>query len=113
MRGTPGALGELLTEHGRALLADPAGPLAAALRTTDAVCTDWTPRAPLRLYMATGDEQAVTANTEHCRAALRGKGVDAPVVDLGAVDHHGSRHLGSNIAATSEIVRWFGELRRS
>ncbi|MER6841909.1 lipase [Streptomyces platensis] len=112
MRGTPDTLDQLLTEHGRELLAHPTGPLAAALRTTGAVCTDWTPGAPIRLYMATGDEQAVTANTEHCRQALHKNGVDAPVVDLGAVEYHGSRHLGSNVAATSAIVRWFGELRQ-
>ncbi|MET8022337.1 lipase [Streptomyces decoyicus] len=112
MRGLPGTLGELLTEHGRELLAHPTGPLAAALRTTDAVCTDWAPRAPVRLYKATGDEQAVTTNTEHCQDALLRNGVDAPVIDLGALDYHGSRHLGSNVAATSAIVRWFGDLRR-
>ncbi|MFD0167059.1 lipase [Streptomyces decoyicus] len=112
MRGTPGTLDELLTEHGRELLAHPTEPLAAALRTTGAVCTDWAPIAPVRLYMATGDEQAVTANTEHCQEALRRNGTDAPVVDLGAVDYQGSRHLGSNVAATSAIVRWFGELRQ-
>ncbi|MFF0739174.1 alpha/beta hydrolase family protein [Streptomyces sp. NPDC004111] len=111
MKGTPGTLDELLTPHGRNLLAHPTGPLAAALRTTDAVCTDWAPRAPVRLYRATDDEQAVTANTDQCRTALLRNGVDAPVVDLGAVDHHGSRHLGSNVAATSAIVHWFGELR--
>ncbi|MEU8780349.1 lipase [Streptomyces sp. NPDC048637] len=112
MRGTPGTVDKLLTEHGRELLAHPTGPLAAALRTTDAVCTDWTPRALVRLYMATGDEQAGTANTEHCQKALLRNGVDAPVVDLGALDYHGSRHLGSNVVATSAIVRWFGELRQ-
>ncbi|MFE9658869.1 lipase [Streptomyces sp. NPDC005955] len=109
MRGTPGTLDALLTEHGRDLLARPTGGLAAALRETDAVCTDWVPRAPVRLYVATGDEQAVTANTDRCRTALLGNGVDAPVIDVGAVDHRGSRHLGSNVAATSAIVRWFGE----
>ncbi|MGW5865168.1 hypothetical protein ACWFRJ_23670 [Streptomyces sp. NPDC055239] len=62
--------------------------------------------------MATGDEQAATGNTEPCRAALHRNGVDAPVVDRGDVDYHGSRHLGSNAAATSSIVRWFGELRQ-
>ncbi|MFG2299021.1 alpha/beta hydrolase family protein [Streptomyces sp. NPDC048603] len=112
MRGTPGTLDELLTDHGRELLAHPTGPLTTALRATDAVCTDWAPRAPVRLYMASGDEQAVTANTEHCRAALLERGVKAPIVDLGTVDYHGSRHLGSNVAATSAIVRWFGELLR-
>ncbi|HEY9330650.1 MAG TPA: lipase [Streptomyces sp.] len=112
MLGTPDSLDALLTDHGRALLTHPTGALAAALRTTDAVCTDWRPRAPVRLYMATGDEQATTENTEHCRAALARRGVDVPVVDLGEVDYKESRHLGSNVAATTAIVRWFGELRR-
>ncbi|MFH9619476.1 lipase [Streptomyces pratensis] len=111
MRGTPETLDELLTDHGRALLEHPTGGLADALRTTDAVCTDWVPDAPVRLYMAAGDEQAVTGNTEYCRAALQRNGVDAPVVDLGEVDHQGSRHLGSNVSATSAIVRWFRQLR--
>ncbi|MEU0300283.1 lipase [Streptomyces sp. NPDC006175] len=111
MRGTPGSVDELLTARGREVLAHPTGALADAFRTTDAVCTDWVPDAPVRLYMASGDKEAVTANTEYCRAALDRNGVDAPVVDLGAVDHQGSRHLGSNVAAVPEIVRWFAELR--
>ncbi|THA58097.1 lipase [Streptomyces sp. A0958] len=109
VQGTPEKLDDLLTAHGRELLTHPAGALAEALRTTDAVCTDWAPRAPVRLYTASGDEQATT---EYCRAALAKKGVSAPVTDLGAVDYHGSRHLGSNVAATPRIVRWFGELSR-
>ncbi|WP_328899615.1 lipase [Streptomyces sp. NBC_00441] len=112
MAGTPGTLDELLTAHGRALLAHPTGGLAEALRTTDAVCADWTPRAPVRLYMASGDEQATTGNTAICHAALAGNGVRAPVTDLGAADYHGSRHLGSNVAATPRIVRWFAGLSR-
>ncbi|WP_406148021.1 lipase [Streptomyces sp. NBC_01012] len=111
MARIPASVDELLTDRGREVLGHPTGGMAEALRTTDAVCTDWVPRAPVRLYMAAGDEQAVTANTDRCRAALHRNGVDAPVVDLGAVDHQDSRHLGSNVAATSAIVRWFGELR--
>ncbi|WUS96399.1 lipase [Streptomyces sp. NBC_00708] len=112
MRGTPETLDGLLTAHGRELLTHPTGALADALRTTDAVCTDWTPRAPVRLYTASGDEQATTENTANCRAALASKGVRVPVDDLGAVDYHGSRHLGSNVAATPRIVRWFAGLSR-
>ncbi|WP_419999650.1 lipase [Streptomyces boninensis] len=112
MRGTPDTIDELLTPAGRRLLAQPTGGLAEGLRATDAVCTDWAPRAPLRLYMAGGDEQAATANTDHCAGALRKNGVRAPVIDLGAADYQGSRHLGSNAAATPEIIRWFAELRR-
>ncbi|MET9364089.1 lipase [Streptomyces sp. NPDC006632] len=111
MAGTPDTLDELLTDHARALLAHPAGALADALRTTDAVCTDWTPSAPVRLYEASGDEQAVTANTDRCRAALAGNGVSVPVVDVGALDYQDSRHLGSDVASVPSIVRWFSELR--
>ncbi len=113
MRGTPGTLDELLTPHGRALLTHPTGAFAEALRTTDGVCKDWAPYAPTRLYMASGDEQAVTANTDRCREWLGEQGVDVPVVDLGAVDYAGSRHLGSNVAGTTAVVRWFEELRQS
>ncbi|MDX3225906.1 lipase [Streptomyces sp. ME19-01-6] len=110
MEGTPATLDKLLTAHGRDLLGHPTGPMAAALRTTDDVC-DWAPRVPVRLYMASGDEQATVANTAHCEAVLRRHGVAAPVVDLGAVDYNGSRHLGSNVRATAAIVRWLDSLR--
>ncbi|MES4900764.1 MULTISPECIES: lipase [unclassified Streptomyces] len=109
MAGTPATLDGLLTGPGRELLADPAGPMAAALRTTDDVC-DWAPRVPVRLYMASGDEQATVANTAHCRAAFARHGVTPPVVDLGAADYNGSRHLGSNVRATPAIVRWLDSL---
>ncbi|MEV1086020.1 hypothetical protein AB0I98_48770 [Streptomyces sp. NPDC050211] len=69
------------------------------------MCTDWTPRVPIRLYAAEDDEQAVNANSEHCRAAL-----GAPLINLGTPDYGGSRHLGSQQAATAEVVRWFSEL---
>ncbi|NEB36562.1 hypothetical protein [Streptomyces sp. SID14515] len=29
------------------------------------------------------------------------------VVDLGAVDHEGSRHPGSNVRGTAEVLHWF------
>ncbi|MEU0061239.1 hypothetical protein [Streptomyces sp. NPDC006334] len=93
------------------MLAHPSGRLAAALGITDGVCTDWTPRASIRLYFAEGDEQAVTANTVRCHAALRVRGVHAPAIDLGTPDYAGSRHLGSQQAGTAAVVRWFRSLR--
>ncbi|QKV92827.1 lipase [Streptomyces sp. NA02950] len=111
MEGTPDTLDKLLTPHGRRILDQPTGGMAAALRTTDGVCTDWAPRVPTRLYLARGDEQATVENTAVCHAALRRQGVDAPVIDLGAVDYEHSRHLGSNVAATADIVRWLRTLR--
>ncbi|MBJ3811177.1 alpha/beta fold hydrolase [Streptomyces flavofungini] len=102
---------ELLTPYGRDLLAHPKGGLAAGLRATDSVCKDWKPAAPTRLYMARGDEQATVRNTANCAAAFQESGMRVPVVDLGAVDHQKSRHLGSNVRATAEVVRWFSTLR--
>ncbi|WNI32121.1 alpha/beta fold hydrolase [Streptomyces sp. ITFR-6] len=109
-RGTPDSLEELLTSYGLDLLAHPRGGLADALRETDSVCRDWTPRVPVRLYMASGDEQATTANTAHCAESMRSMGVEPKVVDLGAVDYTESRHLGSNVKGTEEVLRWFRQL---
>ncbi|CAM5620472.1 alpha/beta fold hydrolase [Streptomyces badius] len=108
--GTPDSLDALLTPYGLDLLAHPRGGLVDALRETDSVCRDWAPRVPVRLYMAGGDEQATTANTAHCVDSLLRKGVEAKVVDLSAVDHGGSRHLGSNVRGTVEVLRWFRQL---
>ncbi|WP_437023835.1 alpha/beta hydrolase family protein [Streptomyces sp. enrichment culture] len=109
--GTPDSIDALLTPRGRAMVAHPTGRLAAALRIADGVCTDWTPRAPIRLYYADGDEQAVTANTARCHATLGARGVHAPPIDLGTPDYGGSRHLGSQQAGTAAVVRWFQSLR--
>ncbi|WLW52222.1 lipase [Streptomyces sp. YU58] len=111
--GTPATLDGLLTRHGRALLTRPTGGLAEALRLTDGVCADWTPRVPVRLYYAAGDEQAVTANSEHCHATFRAHGTHAPLTPLGTPTYAGSRHLGSHQAGTAAVVRWFGSLAES
>lgn len=64
----------------------------------------------MRLYYAEGDEQAVNGNSEHCQASFRARGADVPLVDLGTPDYGGSRHLGSQQAATGAVVRWFASL---
>jgi hypothetical protein len=87
------------------MLRRPTGRLAAALRVADSVCTDWTPRAPIRLYMTPTDEQAVSANSVHCQTALRAHGVHAPLISVGDVDH-----LDSNRRGTAATVRWFLQL---
>ncbi|MDL4820310.1 hypothetical protein [Actinomadura opuntiae] len=111
MKGLPGTLKELLTPRGFEVLRHPSGTFAEALRVDGEVCTAWTPRAPLRLYKITNDDQAVTANTDHCAAAFRARGLDVPVVDVGDKVYGGSRHLGSNVAGTAMVVRWFAGLR--
>lgn len=107
--GTPGTLAKLLTARGFAVLAHPAGGLATELRMADSVC-GWRPAAPIRLYMATRDEQAVNANTRHCQADFAARQRRVPVVNLGTPSYQGSRHLGSNVAGTARVVRWFLQL---
>ncbi|MFG2697151.1 hypothetical protein [Kitasatospora sp. NPDC048407] len=75
----------------------------------DSTC-EWTPAVPVRLYVAGADERAATADTGHCEAVLRSHGASVEVVGLGAPDFAGSGYLGSNVAATAAIVRWFGQL---
>ncbi|MGW2328808.1 alpha/beta hydrolase family protein [Streptomyces sp. NPDC001700] len=108
--GIPGTVKDLLTDEGMRLLEHPTGEFAAALRTASRVCTGWAPRVPARLYLADGDQEAAVGNTAVCRAELRRRGADVPVVDVGPVDYQGSRHLGSNVAATASIVRWLSDL---
>jgi hypothetical protein len=110
--GLPSTISELLTPFGINLLRHPAGGLAAALRGTGRVCQGWTPDAPIRLYYATNDEQAVNANTFHCQAWFAASGARVPTINLGTPDYQGSRHLGSNVAGTAQIVRWFLSLTR-
>jgi hypothetical protein len=107
--GLPGTLGELLTEPGWAMLREPSGRFAEALRRDEA-CSGWTAGAPLRLYKISRDEQAVTANTDSCRDAFARSGTDVPVVDVGERTYGESRHLGANLAGTAMIVRWFGTI---
>ncbi|TYK45414.1 lipase [Actinomadura decatromicini] len=107
----PRSLGELLTEDGMDALRHPSGTFAAALREDAEVCTAWTPRVPIRLYKISEDEQAVTANADRCAAWFAERGVRVPIIDVGDTVHEGSRHLGSNIAGTARIVRWFSALR--
>ncbi|MFI0356444.1 hypothetical protein [Actinomadura sp. 9N407] len=109
LAGLPGTLDELLTKDGFAMLREPSGRFAEALRR-DEVCSGWTPRAPLRLYKISRDEQAVTANTDHCRDAFAASGADVPVVDVGERTYGESRHLGANVAGTAMIARWFATL---
>jgi hypothetical protein len=108
--GTPARLDQLLTKAGFALLRKPSGGLADALKVADGVCTGWAPAAPTRLFMATDDEQAVNANTEHCQARFATAHEDIPIVNLGTPDNQGSRHYGSNAAGTAQIVQWFTRL---
>jgi hypothetical protein len=102
----PPSIDDLLTAQGKAMLLHPTGRFAEALAVTDSVCTDWTPRMPVRLYYSPGDEEAVNANTFHCQAAI-----NAPTVNLGVDrDYNGFVHEGSQVLALPEATRWFTRL---
>jgi hypothetical protein len=106
----PDTLDQLLTARGFELIRHPNPPLSRALDVLDATCTGWIPRAPIRLYYASGDEQAVTANTDHCQAEFRAGGLNLKPIDLGPHDYEGSRHLGTEVAGTTAILNWFTTL---
>ncbi|SEK68685.1 alpha/beta hydrolase family protein [Streptacidiphilus jiangxiensis] len=95
----------LLTPKFLALLQHPTGAFAAMLRTADAVCTDWTPRVPVRLYAADRDTDVAFGNAVSCDRSLRAHGVDAPLVNVGHVDHPHSAYR-----AYPQILRWFETL---
>ncbi|WP_405493062.1 alpha/beta hydrolase family protein [Nocardia sp. NBC_00511] len=100
----PPDLDHLLTPQGIALLRNPTGPFATALTTADSTCTDWTPTVPIRLYTGSQDRDVTPNNSADCQTALRARGVEATIVDLGAVDHN-----GSGVHGTADAVRWFLE----
>jgi hypothetical protein len=103
LEALPASIDDLLTAPGRQMLLHPTGRFAAALTVLDSVCTDWTPRMPVRLYYSPGDEEAVNADTQHCQAALR-----APTVDLGVDrEYNGFVHEGSEVLGVPEVTRWF------
>ncbi|WP_147403932.1 lipase [Nocardia panacis] len=97
-------LDALLTPKAFDLLRDPSGPFADALRTADASCRDWTPRFPIRLYTASADTDVAQDNSAQCRTDLGRNGVDAPITDLGPLDHPSSGKAGVAVA-----LRWFLE----
>jgi hypothetical protein len=101
----PRRLGQLFTPAFRARLAHPDGGLLAAMRDNDVAC-DWAPTAPIRLYAARADEQVAFANSRSCVAALRARGVRAPLYDMGATGH-----FGSTLRATPRVLAWFQLIR--
>ncbi|WP_067485865.1 hypothetical protein [Actinomadura hibisca] len=111
LKGLPGTIKRLLTPRGKALLRHPTGTFAQALREDASATMDWTPRMPVRLYKAAGDEQATTANTDHLAARLRARGAHPEVIDVGGKTYGESLHLGSNLSGTARVAAWFSELR--
>ena len=103
----PSSITQLLTPAELARLRRPRGGLLAGLRANDATCR-WRPRAPVRLYAATGDQAVTITNTAHCARDLRARHADVDAIRLGALDH-----FGSMFAAIPRVLSWFLRLTRS
>jgi hypothetical protein len=102
----PSNVAQLLTPAGLERLRHPKGGLLAGLRASDTTC-QWTPRTPVRLYVASGDQAVTPANSTHCARELRARHADAGVIQLGPLDH-----FGSMFAATPRVLTWFTRLTR-
>jgi hypothetical protein len=83
----------------------PSGRLAAAFDVVDHTC-DFTAVAPVRMFAASGDPDVAIDFSRQCRAQLAARGSRVELVDVGDTDH-----LGSNMAATGQILAWFTALR--
>jgi hypothetical protein len=101
----PSSVDRLLTDHAVEMLRRPGPNLADALRMTDATCTDWTPRVPVRLYATTTDEQAAYQNSLACQSALAVHTQQVSIIDVGDTNHG-----DSNVRATADIARWLSTL---
>ncbi|MFE6662499.1 alpha/beta hydrolase family protein [Streptomyces sp. NPDC057697] len=97
----PATLKEMLTDDYYRRLQHLDGGLLEAARAQDGNCA-WKPGVPVRLYSASGDTDVPIANARHCAADLKARGVGAPVVDQGPVDHN-TTYMKSG----PQIVRWF------
>jgi Secretory lipase len=104
--GVPATPQKLFTKAFLRRLAHPSGELLKLERADDTTCTAWTPRVPVRLYMARGDTQVSNLNSQHCLQALHNHGVNASLTDVGAVDHFPSEHL-----ALPQALNWFEHLQ--
>lgn len=103
--GLPGSPRELLTDEYWELMKHPTGEFRARLAYADQICTDWRPRAPIRMYVGSADADVPAANAESCKAKLRQNGVHSKIVDVGPVDHN-----TTGVLAYPQILRWFERL---
>ena len=67
--------------------------------------TDWTPKAPVRLYYGSADKDVVPEEALRAEERFRAKGADVIAVNVGEADHEGSL-----IAAAPLIVAWLEEM---
>lgn len=95
---------DLLREEWTERLLHPTGPLARAAHANDDACLRWTPAAPVRMFAAHGDPEAVYANSQRCHRELRG--ADVTLTDVGDVDH-----VTSLVLPVPRVATWFAGIR--
>lgn len=86
----------------QAAMGDEGHPFARALRENDT--DDFAPRAPVRLYAGTADEDVPAENAFAAARAFTGRGSVAEVVDVGPVDHEATAFVAFPL-----IRAWFAE----
>jgi len=67
--------------------------------------SQFTPRAPVRLFHGTGDKDVSPAESATTAAMFRARGADAASVDVGPVDHN-----ASVLAAAPRVLAWLESL---
>lgn len=96
----PSTPADLLQPAYTMLLHNPTGALERAVRANDNAGLPWTLSAPMRMYAAHGDPEAVYGNSERCAEVL--KGADLTLTDVGDVDH-----ITSLVLSLPQVARWF------
>jgi pimeloyl-ACP methyl ester carboxylesterase len=83
---------------------DPNHPIRLALRAYDLV-DDWTPKAPMKLYHCSGDDNVFFANAVYADSVFKSRGANVELVDLGDANHIDCAPLGILYAKL-----WFDDL---
>jgi hypothetical protein len=103
MAGLPASPADLLQPDFINELRHPTGAWGQAARDNDYACLRWKPSAPIRMYAAHGDPEAVYRNSEECKDLLHA--TDVTLTDVGDVDH-----ITSVVLSIPQVATWFATL---
>jgi hypothetical protein len=103
MAGLPASPGDLFQASYTNQLRHPGGALRRAARANDYACLRWRTSAPIRMYAAHGDPEAVYANSLRCKDLLHA--TDITLTDVGDVDH-----IASLVRSVPQVATWFATL---
>jgi hypothetical protein len=88
------------------LLTNPCHPLRIALRDNDLYC--WTPRAPMRLYHCSGDQDVPFANSQVAWESFRSRGAQVELLNPLPGGDHGDCVMPALLGAKA----WFDSLKQ-